>query len=184
MIIREAKLNDAAAIAQVHVDSWQTTYRGILPDDYINRQSYERRKSNWENSLNVSTEIETDYFIYVAENPAGKIVGFVNGGLNRNSNSIYQGEIYALYILATYQRQGIGRNLVQRIASQLSQSGLTSISVWVLADNPAIKFYQSLGGQQVAQKIIKVNGIEFAEIAYGWNDTQDLNIKYSNTRLC
>lgn len=57
---------------------------------------------------------------------------------------------------------------------QLNQSGLTSILVWVLADNPAVKFYQSLGGQQVTQKIINANGIELAEIAYGWNDAQVL----------
>jgi hypothetical protein len=35
MIIREAELYDAAAIAIVHVDSWRSTYRGIIPEDYL-----------------------------------------------------------------------------------------------------------------------------------------------------
>ena len=36
MNIREAKLKDTAAIALVYLDSWQTTYLGLLPNDYIN----------------------------------------------------------------------------------------------------------------------------------------------------
>ena len=35
MIKREARLNDSAAIAKVHVDTWQTTYRGIVAEAYI-----------------------------------------------------------------------------------------------------------------------------------------------------
>ncbi|WP_319419258.1 GNAT family N-acetyltransferase [Pleurocapsa sp. FMAR1] len=154
MIIREAKLTDAAAIAFVHYDSWQTTYRGLLPDDYIDKRLYEKHKNHWENSLGKSTEKETNYVTYVAENPDREIAGFIDGGLERSNNSSYQGEIYALYILEDYQRQGIGRNLVQQTASQLSQSDLTSILVWVLKDNSAVKFYQTLGFQEVIVKKI------------------------------
>jgi ribosomal protein S18 acetylase RimI-like enzyme len=174
MIIREAKLQDAEAIAFIHVNTWQTTYRNILPEDYIKKLSYKKREHHWKNMLSLSTEAKTDYFIYVAENAAQEIIGFVDGGLERSGESTDQGEIYALYILEAYQRQGIGRSLVQFIAAKLFESGLNSIIVWVLADNSAVKFYQSLGGQKIAQKLIKVSGIEFEEVAYGWNDTQIL----------
>jgi ribosomal protein S18 acetylase RimI-like enzyme len=174
MMIREARLKDAKAIAQVHVDSWQTTYTGILPEDYIKNLSYEKREHHWKNMLTSSTEAETNYFIYVAENAAQEIIGFAVGGLERSKESTYQGEIYALYILEAYQRQGIGRSLVQLIAAKLFQLGLNSILVWVLADNPAVNFYQSLGGQKVAQKLIKFGGIELEELAYGWNNAQVL----------
>jgi len=43
MIIRKAKLDDATGIAKVHVDSWRTTYKGIIPDDFLNNLSYEQR---------------------------------------------------------------------------------------------------------------------------------------------
>lgn len=174
MIIREAKLNDSAAIAKVHVDTWQATYRGIVPEAYIAKLSYKRRKSNWDNQLSISTEAESDYFVYVAENSTGKVIGFVDGGLERSNNSRYKCEIYAIYILKAYQRKGIGLSLVQQIASRLSQSGLTSMLVWVLADNPASQFYQAFGGQKIYQKLIEIEGIELEEIAYGWNDTKVL----------
>lgn len=177
MILREARLNDSAAIAKVHVDTWQTTYRGIVPEAYIAKLSYKKRKSNWDNQLSISTEAESDYFIYVAENSTGEIVGFVDGGLERSSDSRYKCEIYAIYILKGYQRKGVGRSLVQLIASRLSQLGLTSMLVWVLADNPASQFYLALGGQKIYQKLIDIEGIELEEIAYGWNDTKVLIAK-------
>lgn len=173
MIIRKARLQDANAIAEVHVNAWKTTYSGILPTAYIERRTYAKRCKSWSKMLEASMTEITDHSIYVAEFE-GEIIGFVDGGTQRSANPLYQGEIYALYILEAYQRKGLGRNLTQTIARRLSQLGLDSILVWVLADNSACKFYRSLGGQQVEQKLIDVNGSKFKEIAYGWQNTQDL----------
>jgi hypothetical protein len=46
--VRRARLQDAAAIARVHVDAWRSTYRGIVPDEHLDGMSYERSKRNWE----------------------------------------------------------------------------------------------------------------------------------------
>ena len=175
MIIREAKLEDARAIARVHVDVWRTTYQGIVPESYIAKLSYQKRKERWANRLSISTVAKADYWIYVVENDTKQIIAFADGGLARNSDSIYKGELYAIYILEAYQRKGIGKNLVKTIAEKLSQSGLTSMLVWVLADNPACQFYQALGGQQVQQKQIEIEGVKLNEIAYGWIDTKVFN---------
>jgi ribosomal protein S18 acetylase RimI-like enzyme len=173
MIIREARLQDAKAISQVHVDAWKTTYSGILPTAYIERQSYAKRCDRWKKMLEASMTEITDHFIYVAEFE-GEIIGFVDGGTQRSAHPVYKGEIYALYILEAYQRKGLGRNLTRTIARRLSQLGLDSILVWVLADNPACKFYRSLGGQEIEQKLVYFDGSKFQEIAYGWQNIQDL----------
>jgi hypothetical protein len=47
MILREARPADAAKIARVHVDGWRTTYRGIVPDDYLAALSYEAQERSW-----------------------------------------------------------------------------------------------------------------------------------------
>ncbi len=174
MIIREAKLEDAEAISKVHVDSWRTTYQGIIPESYIARLSYQKRKERWTNMLSIGTVEKTDYWVYVVENKKRQIIAFANGGLERNGDSIYQGELYAVYILETYQRQGIGRKLIEKIAEKLSRSGLNSMLVWVLEDNPACQFYQALGGQQVDQQQIEFEGVKLNEIAYSWIDTKVL----------
>ncbi|HEX5324913.1 MAG TPA: hypothetical protein VFW40_14090, partial [Capsulimonadaceae bacterium] len=49
--IRDATLADAAAIAQVHVSAWRTTYPGIVPQDYIDSRSVEEREGRWAGRL-------------------------------------------------------------------------------------------------------------------------------------
>ena len=45
MKIRRATSSDAANIAKVHVDSWRTTYQNVLPTDFLESLSYEKRKN-------------------------------------------------------------------------------------------------------------------------------------------
>lgn len=63
MNIRKARLKDAEGIARVHVDSWRTTYRGIIPDDYLNGLSYEQRTELWKNNIG-----KKGNYVLVAEN--------------------------------------------------------------------------------------------------------------------
>lgn len=51
LIIRQVELEDAEAIARVHVDAWKTTYSGIFSAAYIERQSFEKRCDRWKKML-------------------------------------------------------------------------------------------------------------------------------------
>ena len=104
--IRPSEASDAAAIARVHVDSWRTTYPGIVPDDYLNSLlSYEQREEFWEELL---TQGESTTFACVAEDTSGPVVGFASAGSERSGEAAYKGELYTIYILDSHQRQGIG----------------------------------------------------------------------------
>ncbi|MCC5602044.1 GNAT family N-acetyltransferase [Nostoc favosum] len=169
MVIREANLADAPAIAKVHVDAWRTTYSNLMPAKFLADLSYEERETKW---VKILSNIAQDNFTYIAEDEIGQIVGFANGGQERTGDRLYQGELYAIYILKKYQRQGLGYRLISTIATRLIESGISSMLVWVLADNPASGFYQSLGGQQVNQKQIEIATVQLVEVAYGWTDTR------------
>jgi ribosomal protein S18 acetylase RimI-like enzyme len=39
--IRIASKEDIKGVSRVYVDSWRTTYRGLVPDDYLDELSYE-----------------------------------------------------------------------------------------------------------------------------------------------
>jgi ribosomal protein S18 acetylase RimI-like enzyme len=166
MIIREATYPDIPAIARVHVDTWRTTYAGIVPDHYLADLSYERRASGWQQILDRAST--TGNFTYVAETAMGEVIGFVNGGRERNHHPHYNGELYAIYILKDYQGQGMGRRFVQTVAQRLHQMGIDSMLVWVLAENPACQFYAALGGQPIEQKELEIGGKNLVEVAYGW----------------
>ncbi|CAG7645276.1 hypothetical protein PAESOLCIP111_04909 [Paenibacillus solanacearum] len=162
MRIRRAVYSDAADIAKVHIDSWKTTYRGIVPDAYIDKLSFDDRLNQWE------TALKSGQLVVVAENEEGAVVGFANGGKERSSHPLYTGELYALYILKAYQRQGIGSLLVREVMKTLSHEGLHSMLIWVLEDNPATMFYRSMGGKEVMRQTIE-RGVLLTQIAYGWD---------------
>ena len=105
VLMRKASIGDAAAIARVHVDSWRTTYAGIVRDEYLDSLAYSRREELWSEIL-VTGEPKQN--VYVAEDASRKVVGFSWGGPERSGNPIYQGELYAIYLLDGHQRKGIG----------------------------------------------------------------------------
>lgn len=168
MRIREALPSDAPAVARVHVESWRTTYRGIVPDDHLAQLSAERRTNVWTRMLN---DPESREFHLVAEDDAGQVIGIASGGPERSGDPAFTGELYGIYLLESYQRQGIGRRLVCAIVEQLEQAGFRSMLVWVLADNPSRGFYEALGGQVVRSGTIEIGGVVLEKVAYGWSDT-------------
>ena len=180
MLIREASPTDAAAIARVHVDSWRTTYAGIVPADYLANLSYARREQSWRDLLSAPT---LSGCVYVAAQDTGEIVGFASGGPERSGDAVYRGELYAIYLLAHYQRQGLGRRLTVAVVQQLLQCGLSSMLVWVLAANPGRAFYAALGGQQVYEKRVTIGAGLLLEVAYGWPDLRELvqRLQFSDT---
>ena len=50
--------------------------------------------------------------------------------------------------------------------------------VWVLKDNqPACRFYESLGGEPVGRKAIAIGGTDLVEVSYGWRDIAGLAVE-------
>ncbi|AZN41142.1 GNAT family N-acetyltransferase [Paenibacillus albus] len=166
MQIREATIADAEQIAAVHVHSWQSTYRGIIADAYLDSLSVEQRRNNW---LWTFKNKDAHDMIYVAVADNGRIVGFANGGGCREPERGYDGELYAIYLLQRYQRAGIGKQLFQQVMDALRNAAYSSMMLWVLADNPSLTFYLAQGGQIMDQQLIRIGDEELPELLIGWN---------------
>jgi GNAT superfamily N-acetyltransferase len=171
MRIRSANVEDAPAVSRVHIDSWRTTYRGIVPDQVLDGLDYVRNEQRWRGVL--SQPIELRCFL-VAESDDGQVVGFATGGPNRTEGTGYNGELYAIYILNSHQRKGIGRALVLGVARLLARNSYTTMLVWVLEKNPARYFYEALGAKFVGRKRIEIGNAQLEEISYGWDDIAEL----------
>jgi len=168
--IREGRVEDAEQIAAVHVESWKTTYNRIISESFLSGLSVEDRLKNWIWTFQNAT---ADQAIFVAEDGAGHIVGFSTGGRNRNKEYKHDGEIYAIYLLQEYQRQGVGTRLFRAVADALRNHGCSSMMLWVLKDNPAVGFYKRQGGQVIGQKDVTIGGESLLELAIGWDSFQD-----------
>lgn len=169
MLIRKAEFKDAAGIANVHISSWRTTYRDVVSESYLANMDLEERVKRWQRIL-----ADGQSSTIVAVDGQGTIVGFANGGQERSQKYDYDGELYAIYLLEEYQRQGIGRKLVYQLAKAFESNGFTQMLVWVLAENPSRQFYESLGPTYIDEKTMIIGGDEFVEIAYGWADIASL----------
>ena len=172
MRIRTAELQDAGSLARVHVDSWRSTYAGILPDEFLAGLSYRDRESFWEQVLTTARPTVSNF---LAETASGYVVGLAAGGPERTGNATYVGELYLVYLLEQYQRRGLGRLLVSAVAERLLADGFDSMLLWVARDNhPACRFYEALGGEPIDSRTIDIAGAGVAEVAYGWQQVADL----------
>ncbi len=170
MKIRKADIADVKGIAKVHVDSWRTTYRDIISDEFLNKLSYESREKLWVSNL-------SNMNVYVAETYEGDIVGFSTGGKERSGNYTgTDGEPYAIYILKEYQGQGIGRLLVKPVIDELLNLNINSMLVLVLEKNNSCHFYEALGGKQLDCIEVEIAGDKLNEIVYGWTEIQAIQL--------
>ena len=168
MNIREATPQDASGIARVHVESWRTTYPGIMPQEHLDALSVADRERTWAETLRADDPDRT--LVYVAETDDGGIVGFVAGGRERAGDPELHGEISALYLLQSQQGRGLGRRLVQTFARRLSQEGHQTLLIWVNALNPAHRFYEALGGVHARTGSREIKGVTYDDIGYGWDE--------------
>jgi len=169
--VRRALFQDAPGIARVHVDTWRSTYRGIISDDYLDGLDYGRSQKNWEDGITDPSHRTT---FFVAEDDEVGIVGFAACGRVRDNKWGYSGELYAIYLNQDMQRKGSGKRLVLSVTRDLKARGLDSMLVWVLEENPYKRFYESIGGTYVGTSEISVGGKKLKELGYGWRDLDSL----------
>jgi GNAT superfamily N-acetyltransferase len=171
MLIRKARVDDAEAIGFVHVQTWKTTYAGIVSDDFLRKLDPARSTTGLRKAL---SNPEADDYHLVAETDAGRIVGIAWGGHNRDDIPEYDSELYAIYVLEEYQGQGYGKALVRTLGERLLEKGYGSMIIWVLSENPSRGFYESLGGHYVQRRQVKIGEQLLDEVGYGWRDLRSL----------
>ena len=161
---RRATPADADSIGEMHVQAWREAYAGLFPDAVLAALDPAQRAAMWRGIIAEGGSVQ------LAEQD-GAIVGFGSSGLQRDASLPFAGEIGDLYVLRRAQRRGIGRGLMSAMAGDLLAQGLGSASLWVLESNVAARrFYEALGGRQVARREQERQGVSGVGIAYGWQD--------------
>ena len=139
--IRAACLQDAAAIAAIHVRSWRRAYAAFFPADVLARLDPSVHAHHW---LRVLGERPLD--TAVCEMPGG-LAGFIHLQAEETAAGPgARGEIVSLYLDPEQWRKGHGRRLVRWACSEAGRRHWDGLTVWILRDNlPARRFYESLG---------------------------------------
>jgi GNAT superfamily N-acetyltransferase len=163
--IREASAADAEGIARAHTESWQTSYRGILPDTVLDRIDVGQRVETRKKILR-----DASVFQLVAYDLThGDIVGFCDAGPSRR-HVPFAGEVYAIYLVQHAKRYGLGAEMFERVQAWLVARGMRSMIVWVLENNHhARKFYEAMGGRAASRLQSRVGGFPVTELSYVWD---------------
>jgi GNAT superfamily N-acetyltransferase len=169
-LVRAAVDADAGAIAHVHVESWHTTYAGIMPAAYLAGLDETLRARLWGEWLSSGT------LVFVAEWD-GRVVGFAHGGPNREPVADCDAELYSIYLLKEAQKRGIGAQLLRVMATALLERNFKSMAVWVLEQNRSRSFYEKTGARLATSKVIDIGGTKLMEVAYTWADLKALTVQ-------
>ena len=149
-IIRKKERKDCKAIAHIVTIAWNETYRGIVPDSFLdNLYLNEEERAN--NSYNNFNEKENHQYVLEVDN---NIVGFIKVGAS-NANYDNCGEIYALYIINGYKGKGYGKKLIEVGIKELKEMKFNKMIIGCLNGNPSNKLYEHIGGKLIEQRIFE-----------------------------
>jgi len=166
-VIRPATPADAAAIAQVRVDAWRATYRGMIPETYLAAMKVDDSAAMWLRVLSANSDAAC---VFVSE-VAGTVKGFASGNRLAPPKLGFDAELSAIYLAREDQRSGIGTRLLGAVAGTLQTLGATGLLTWVIAGNrPARTFYEQLGATLLVEQPFQWDGLDLVEAGYGWTD--------------
>ena len=160
--IRTATSGDAAALARVQVLTWQQTYRGILPDAFLDGLDVERSAESWR-----AVVADRRRITHVVDAPG--IVGFCTAGPSRGDPSGFRGEVEAIYVHPAEQGNGHGTALIRAAMDWLAGKRLTPVLVWALeANTRAHGFYQALGARRLDTRLLRIADALYPEVGFGF----------------
>ncbi len=139
--LRRATIDDAGDIAAVHVDTWRTAYRGLVPQSLLDGLSVEARAGVWRRILRAD---EGSTFVAI-EQAAERLVGFVSVGPSHDTDADRApSELYSLYLHSDYWGRGAGKDLHDSGLGQLPAAD--EVTLWVLDGNVRARtFYERQG---------------------------------------
>jgi ribosomal protein S18 acetylase RimI-like enzyme len=166
VLVREATMHDVEVLADVHVHASRAAYRGMVPQDHLDRLDRSRRQRAWQQILQDGGPAAT----LVAEHERAGVVGFIHVSPSRDTDSDPQrvGEIQALYLLPGFWGHGVGRLLMDEGVHRLAEAGRREIVLWVLATNLRARRFYEAGGWRAdgSTKTNDSRGVDLTEVRY------------------
>jgi ribosomal protein S18 acetylase RimI-like enzyme len=166
--IRPARLDDAAAIARVHIRTWQAAYRGQLPDTYLDALSddLEARTARWQGLI---ADARARGWVQLVAEADERVIGFVTFGPSEGeTNEPQTGEVYAIYVDPMYWTRGHGRELFAAATHGLAEAGFSMATLWVLETNTRARRFYEIAGWMAdgATKTDHRGDVELREVRY------------------
>jgi ribosomal protein S18 acetylase RimI-like enzyme len=171
-MIRDAVETDVTAIANLHAESWRSSYRGILSENYLENDVVRDRLGVWQQRY--SGAAQKPMFTLVAESDS-MVSGFAC--VFPEEDAVYGSFLDNLHISPGLTGRGIGRRLLSEAARRLVTNGShVGLYLWVIEQNHrARKFYERVGAEVVGSASnLMPDGQKVAAIRCYWDDPATL----------
>lgn len=163
--VRGMTLDDCPRVAEIRVRGWQSAYKGLIPQSYLDGLSVAedaaRRRSNLEQG--------DGGIVHLVAERDGVVAGWACHGPHRDGE-VRSGEVelYAIYVHPDLLGRGVGRALLRESADRCAAAGHERMLLWVLKDNVrARRFYERAGFRpDGAEEPFEAAGVEIPEVRY------------------
>ena len=160
-MIRKGQKEDSAQIARIKVKNYQSTYKGIFSENFLNSLNVEDEEKKYLENFD-----SRDILVYEED---GKILGYIYYGKRKNNSTVledYDGEIYAIYVDVDFKRNGIGTKLLKQAMLSLIKK-YKKIILWCAEENVNAKeFYIYNNFKLVASQLGKIRNETIPEQAF------------------
>jgi GNAT superfamily N-acetyltransferase len=144
--LREARIGDEPAVADLHVRAWQEAYRGLIPDEFLDELDPGERAARYTFEATGPDAPTTLVAVQEGEDSGEVILGFATFAPSRDVDFPGLGEVVALYVDPDRYENGVGRLLMAAARRRLWEAGFTEALLWVLDGNDrAARFYEGEG---------------------------------------
>jgi len=160
--LRPATLEDAALIASIHSTSWQATYRGLLPDAFLDGEVTRERAAYWEARLSAPGG---EHRIVLIAELGRTAIGFMC--VEQQPESAWGVLLDNLHALPGHQGIGVGKLLMQAAVDWTRAQGESRLYLYVLEGNtPAIGFYERQGWKFAGAEPDHMGGVDITALRY------------------
>lgn len=151
-------LDDRNLISKIYEDSWRFSYKGIIPQDFLDKIP----KGNWNKNFDIA-DWKTVIFIL-----DGNYIGTSSFSKSRLEKYNESAEVISIYFLPEYIGLGYGKRLLDYVVKELKEMGYTEVFLWVLEENyRARNFYEKYGFKEDGDFVeAKIAGKKLKEVRY------------------
>ena len=165
LLIRPMALADCDRVAEIRVRGWQSAYRGLIPQSYLDGMSVARDAERHRTRFGQG---DGSVVNLVAERD-GEVMGWACHGPYRDGEvRTADAELYAVYVDPRRYGTGIGHALLLETLRSRTAVGHDRMYLWVLRDNVrARRFYERAGfDADGIEEPFEADGVLVPEVRY------------------
>lgn len=165
IFIRKIQEKDLETITDIQITNWQSAYRGIIDDSFLDNMNKEALIAKRKNR-----SINDNFIVAIKDNEVVGFRSYIAKSRYTSEKEEIDCEIMAIYVKIDMQQKGIGRKMVEYVISDFKNLNKKKMIIWCLKENyPSRKFYEKIGGKIEKEQSVNIDGKDYQEIGFTYN---------------